>query len=30
MSADDYEAWAAGTLDGDTLYFWGDDTDQDR
>ena len=25
MSADDYEAWAAGTLDGDTLYFWGDD-----
>ena len=29
MSAGDYESWTAGTLSGDTLYFWGDDTDQD-
>ena len=29
MSAADYESWTAGILDGDTLYFWGDDTDED-
>ena len=29
MTEDDYESWTAGTLSGDTLYFWGDDTDQD-
>lgn len=26
MSTADYEAWAAGTLAGESLYFWGDDT----
>ena len=26
MTAADYEAWTAGTLSGDTLYFWGDET----
>ena len=26
MSAADFENWTAGTLGGDTLYFWGDET----
>ena len=25
MGADEYAAWAAGTLAGESLYFWGDD-----
>lgn len=25
MTPQDFQAWTAGTLSGDTLYFWGDD-----